>query len=187
MKAKVINLIIAGVGGQGVNTLSEVIATLCAKSNFHYQGAIFKGGAQRLGSIHSEIKIFSESISDSEYFSNQIPKGSLDVIIGLEPYETIRYQQYFHTRTKIFVNSEKTALYVERYKKIELKDPIEELKKLSSYVINKNFSELSLQLYGNMKMTNYLILKESIYEGALPFSISEVNQEFEERFQNTIL
>ena len=80
---KIYNIIIAGTGGQGVFTLSNVLRSLCAKSGYQCQGATFKGGAQRLGSIHSELRIIFKSDSNKSIFSSQIAKGSLNLLICL--------------------------------------------------------------------------------------------------------
>ena len=49
MKPFPFNLVIAGVGGQGVATLAKVFWLLASRSDLHCQGSMVKGGAQRLG------------------------------------------------------------------------------------------------------------------------------------------
>ena len=175
---KIYNIIIAGTGGQGVFTLSNVLRSLCAKSGYQCQGATFKGGAQRLGSIHSELRIIFKSDSNKSIFSSQIAKGSLNLLIGLEPWETLRFIAYCNQNTKVISNLHKQPLYIERYNSSGIIDPVLELQKNFKNLDLVDFS-LSLKAnYGNEKKVNYLILKQIIDNGILPFDWEQVKKEF---------
>ena len=79
------NLIIAGVGGQGNLRLADIIGQ--ALLNSGYLVAIWDtlGGAQRGGSVASQIRISSET-----RYGPYIPEGQADIILGMEPIETLR-------------------------------------------------------------------------------------------------
>ena len=175
---KTFNLIISGIGGQGVFTLTKVIWSLCDTYNYKCQGATFKGGAQRLGSVHSELRILFHPVHPDAFYSNQIVKGSLDLILGLEPWETLRYQDYFNKRTRIIMNTLISPLYIERYRTEKLSDPVSEIKKISGTAICKNFSDIALTQCGDIKMTNFVLLMESVCENFLPFKKGDVEAEF---------
>jgi len=64
------NLIIAGVGGQGVYGLNRVLWRLCESAGLHCQGSVFKGGAQRQGGIHAVLRIFQASERDYANYSS---------------------------------------------------------------------------------------------------------------------
>lgn len=175
---KIYNIIVAGTGGQGVFTLSNVLRSLCAKNGYQCQGATFKGGAQRLGSIHSELRIIFNSDSNKSIFTSQIAKGSLHLLIGLEPWETLRFTSYCNINTKVISNLHKQPLYVERYKSIGSIDPSLELQKIYKNLDLVDFTLSSKAEYGNEKMVNYLILKKIIDDDILPFSFEQVKEEF---------
>src|ERR1017187_2708718 len=113
------NIIIAGVGGQGVNTLTRIVCDICEQKGMKCQSSMFKGGAQRLGSIHSELRIFSDGNPYYNFYSSQIKIGDLDLLIGLEPWETLRYSHYFNQKTSIFMNTRISPLFFGRSQSIE--------------------------------------------------------------------
>jgi Pyruvate/2-oxoacid:ferredoxin oxidoreductase gamma subunit len=176
--AKPYNLIIAGVGGQGVNSLSQIIHTLCEWQRLPTQGSTFKGGAQRLGSIHTVLRIFPKGTTDHHQYSSQVRKHDLDLMIGLEPWETLRYYSFFSPKTKVFMNTEVSPLFVERYTPARIADPVAAIEGMGLFTVAKNYSILSQQLFGKRRMVNYLLLKEVVEQGALPFLLTDVEKAF---------
>ena len=84
-KDKALNIIITGVGGQGNVTLSRLIGEMVINDdNYVTIGETF-GASQRGGSVMSHIRISRKGV-----FSPLIPANNADLIIGLEPAETIR-------------------------------------------------------------------------------------------------
>jgi indolepyruvate ferredoxin oxidoreductase beta subunit len=79
------NLIVAGVGGQGNVLLSAFIGLALVREGFVAGVADTFGVSQRGGSVTSHIKISKES----SYSSVTLPGGA-DVILGMEPVETLR-------------------------------------------------------------------------------------------------
>ena len=51
MKTSILNIIVCGTGGRGVQTLSNLIRKLANKSGYRCEGATFKGGAQKMGTL----------------------------------------------------------------------------------------------------------------------------------------
>ncbi|WP_048130413.1 MULTISPECIES: indolepyruvate oxidoreductase subunit beta [unclassified Methanosarcina] len=93
------DILIAGVGGQGVVLASRMFALAAMKAGFRVSTAETIGMSQREGSVSSHIRIGDE-ISGS-----LIPTGHADLIIGLEPAETIRNLPFLKKGGKILVNS----------------------------------------------------------------------------------
>lgn len=79
------NLIIAGVGGQGNLRLADIIGQALLNSGFLVAIGDTLGGAQRGGSVASQIRISSEM-----RYGPYIPEGQADIILGMEPIETLR-------------------------------------------------------------------------------------------------
>jgi Pyruvate/2-oxoacid:ferredoxin oxidoreductase gamma subunit len=170
------NIIVAGLGGQGVNTLTTKIFELCEANGRPCQGAIFKGGAQKAGTIHSELKIFSGGRAHHVNCSNQILKGALDLMLALEPHEGIRFSDFFNERTTVIVNDAPVPFYSERSTELRPLDPIAELKRRYRNVVARNFSEIARQSYGNKRMANVLMLLEAAQSEEFPFRLENVGQ-----------
>jgi indolepyruvate ferredoxin oxidoreductase beta subunit len=93
------DILVAGVGGQGVVLASRMLALAAMKAGFRVSTAETIGMSQREGSVSSHIRIGDE-ISGS-----LIPAGKADLLIGLEPAETVRNLPFLKKGGKIIVNS----------------------------------------------------------------------------------
>ena len=79
-----LNLVIAGVGGQGSLFASQVIAQAAIQEGFSVRIAETYGVTQRGGPVYSQVRI------GHQVYGPLIPKGRCDLILGLEPIETLR-------------------------------------------------------------------------------------------------
>lgn len=99
------DIILSGVGGQGILSIATVIGAAAIKEGLYIKQAEVHGMSQRGGDVQSNLRISSEPIS-----SDLIPLGKADIIISLEPMEALRYLPYLHrdgwliTNTAPFVN-----------------------------------------------------------------------------------
>jgi len=112
------NIILAGVGGQGILTIAAVLDTAALDCNLNIKQSEVHGMSQRGGAVQSHVRI-----SDKEIFSDLIPQGKADIIISVEPMELLRYLPFLKegghlvTDSNPFVNTmnypEMDALYAE--------------------------------------------------------------------------
>ncbi len=99
------DIILAGVGGQGILSIAAIIGTAAIESNLYLKQAEVHGMSQRGGDVQSHLRI-----SDKPIYSDLIPNGGADLIISVEPMESLRYLPYLSekgwliTNTKPFVN-----------------------------------------------------------------------------------
>lgn len=99
------DIILSGVGGQGILSIATVIGAAAIKEGLYIKQAEVHGMSQRGGDVQSNLRISSEPIA-----SDLIPLGKADIIISLEPMEALRYLPYLHrdgwliTNTAPFVN-----------------------------------------------------------------------------------
>lgn len=99
------NIILAGVGGQGILSIAFVIDHAAMDAGFHFKQAEVHGMAQRGGAVQSNLRY-----ADREIFSDLIPAGKADLVLSVEPLEALRYRQYLRpdgwvvTSTTPFVN-----------------------------------------------------------------------------------
>lgn len=81
-----INIILAGVGGQGILSIAAILDTAALQQDLYVKQSEIHGMSQRGGAVESHVRI-----SDKPIFSDLIPSGKADVIISLEPLELLRY------------------------------------------------------------------------------------------------
>jgi indolepyruvate ferredoxin oxidoreductase beta subunit len=80
------DIILAGVGGQGILSIAACIGLAALSENLHLKQAEVHGMSQRGGAVQSNLRLASEPIA-----SDLIPEGKADLIIAVEPMESLRY------------------------------------------------------------------------------------------------
>ena len=99
------DIILAGVGGQGILTIASVIGLAAVEVGLFLKQAEVHGMSQRGGDVQSNLRL-----SDKEVASDLIPFGQADMIISVEPMESLRYlpmlskEGWLITNTQTFVN-----------------------------------------------------------------------------------
>jgi indolepyruvate ferredoxin oxidoreductase beta subunit len=83
------DIILAGVGGQGILSIAFVIDNAALADGLQFKQAEVHGMAQRGGAVQSHLRLSSERI-----WSDLIPKGEADMILSVEPLEALRYFDY---------------------------------------------------------------------------------------------
>ena len=96
---KVFNILISGVGGQGVLLTSKVIAEAALLSGLDVKQSEVHGMAQRGGSVLSQVR-FGEKV-----FSPIVAEGEADLLIGFEPLETARYLHFLKDDGVVIYNT----------------------------------------------------------------------------------
>jgi len=96
-----LNIIISGVGGQGNVFASQVVGAVAVKNGFYVTIGETFGLSQRGGPVMSHIRISKEKT-----YGPLIPPNQADIIIGLEPLESLRIiKQYGNDKTIFIVNA----------------------------------------------------------------------------------
>ena len=80
------DIILSGVGGQGILTIATIIGEAATNSGLMLKQAEVHGMSQRGGDVQSNLRL-----SDKEIASDLIALGCADMIISLEPMEALRY------------------------------------------------------------------------------------------------
>jgi indolepyruvate ferredoxin oxidoreductase beta subunit len=83
------DIILAGVGGQGILSIAAVIDFAALSLGYKVKQAEVHGMSQRGGAVQSNLRI-----SDREIYSDLIALSSADLIISVEPMESLRYVPY---------------------------------------------------------------------------------------------
>ena len=93
MKGK-INIVLTGVGGQGVITAANILGKAAVKAKINVFVSEVHGMAQRGGSVNCTVRMGNVS-------GPLVPSGSADAIVSTEPVEALRYIHYSNKKTKI--------------------------------------------------------------------------------------
>lgn len=94
------DIILSGVGGQGILSVATIIGEAALAENLYIKQAEVHGMSQRGGDVQSNLRL-----SDQPINSDLIAAGSADVIISLEPMETLRYLPYLAQEGWIITSS----------------------------------------------------------------------------------
>ncbi len=85
------DIILAGVGGQGILTIATIIGDAAAAAGVNLKQAEVHGMSQRGGDVQSNLRLSTETIH-----SDLIRQGAADVIISMEPMEALRYVPFLN-------------------------------------------------------------------------------------------
>ncbi|MCR4559073.1 MAG: indolepyruvate oxidoreductase subunit beta [Bacteroidales bacterium] len=94
------DLILCGVGGQGILSIATVIGEAATKAGIFLKQAEVHGMSQRGGDVQSNLRL-----STTEIYSDLIPLAKADLIISMEPMEVLRYLPYINKSSWIVTNS----------------------------------------------------------------------------------
>jgi indolepyruvate ferredoxin oxidoreductase, beta subunit len=108
------NIILAGVGGQGILTIAAIIDLAAMREGLYVKQAEVHGMSQRGGAVQSHLRI-----SDEEIFSDLIPLGKADLILSVEPMEALRYLPFLSAEGTI-VTAIKPFENISNYPDLEL-------------------------------------------------------------------
>ena len=142
------DIILAGVGGQGILSIATTIGTAALNVGLHLKQAEVHGMSQRGGDVSSNLRI-----ADHEIASDLIPYGKADLIISVEPMESLRYLPFLSpdgwliTNTKPFVN-------ITNYP--EMDKLMAEIEKISNHIA-LDADEIAKKL-GSVRSANMVIL-----------------------------
>lgn len=142
------NIILAGVGGQGILTIASIIDWAALESGLNIKQAEVHGMSQRGGAVQSHLRI-----SDQEIYSDLIPLKGADLILSVEPMESLRYLPYLSEHGKVVTATD-------AYKNIpnypEMDEILNEIEKTGHPVL-VDIQTITCEL-GNHKAGNILML-----------------------------
>lgn len=94
------DIILAGVGGQGILTIATIIGDAAATAGLSLKQAEVHGMSQRGGDVQSNLRLSTEEIH-----SDLIRQGAADLIISMEPMEALRYVDALNKKGWIVTSS----------------------------------------------------------------------------------
>jgi indolepyruvate ferredoxin oxidoreductase beta subunit len=147
----VINVLIAGVGGQGVILSSELLALAAMADGRDVKQGEFHGVAQRGGAVFSHIR-FGDQVH-----APLAPKGQVDYLLALEKLEALRYAHFVKVGGTIIMNNHMVEPVRMADTRPYPEDAVEFLDGKGFEVITVEATQKAIEL-GNYRAANVILL-----------------------------
>ena len=164
------DLILAGVGGQGILSIAAAIGKSALKEGYQLKQSEVHGMSQRGGAVQSHLRISSSVIA-----SDLISLGKADMILSVEPMEALRYLPYLSVSGWL-ISSNNPFNNIQNYPELELL--LDEIRIVRNHVILD--AEYLAKESGSVRSSNMVILgAASVY---LPIAESTFQETIKEMF-----
>ena len=157
------DIILSGVGGQGILSIAAVIGLAAVENNLFLKQSEVHGMSQRGGDVQSHFRL-----SDKPVMSDLIPYGSADLIISVEPMESLRYLPWL-SKTGWIVTNSTPYINIPDYPPVET--IITEIKKIENHIILD--ADVIAKESGSVKAMNLVVLGAASRYIGMPFSSLE--------------
>lgn len=142
------DIILAGVGGQGILSVAATIGEAAVRCNLYLKQAETHGMSQRGGEVQSHLRI-----SENPIASDLIPRGAADIILSSEPMESLRYLPYLNADGYL-ITSSNSFVNIPNYPNVDT--IIARIKALPHYVL-VDADELAKSA-GSLRASNMVML-----------------------------
>ncbi len=142
------DIILAGVGGQGILSIAATIGMAAVNNGLHLKQAETHGMSQRGGDVQSHLRL-----SDKEIASDLIPMGKADMILSVEPMESLRYLPYLSPQGWLITNCN-PFINIPDYPEKEI--ILEEIRKTANHIIID--ADAIAKEMGSVKAANMVML-----------------------------
>jgi len=170
------NILLTGVGGEGVLTAQVILARAANLEGHHVRGVQLHGLAQRGGSIPTMVRFGSEN----EISSPAIMQADADLVLAFEPLEAVRAVHYANKEKTVFVLDDEP--YVPVYSHLlnkpyptldEIKEKIEPFAK-EIYIVSAR--RMAKEKFGDDIFGNMILLGAAHGWGALPLEETSLRE-----------
>lgn len=163
---KEFNVVVMGVGGQGLLTLAGIISEAALKQGYDVKMSELHGLSQRGGSVPCQIR-FGEKV-----YSSIIKPGNADLVIALEPLEALRAAKFASSkRTVMIMNTNKTvpvSVLVSGEKYPSLENVKKELRWFVRDIIDVDATATAIKRTGTAVTANIFLLGIASARGMIP-------------------
>lgn len=154
------DIVLAGVGGQGILSIAAAIGMAALENSLQIKQSEVHGMSQRGGAVQSHLRISSTDIA-----SDLIPLGSADLILSVEPMESLRYLPYL-SETGWLVTNIKPFINIPNYP--DLPDVLKEIEKIPNSVLID--ADRIAKEIGSIRASNMVMLGASAPFLGIPYS-----------------
>ena len=172
---QVTNILVAGIGGQGVMTAAEVLSQTALSQGFDVKKTEVAGMAQRGGVVTSHVRFGRRVLSPA------IPNGEADILVGFEPAEALRWCGQLRPGGVAMVNRVRQEPPVVTLGLFAYPDdPVAEMRARGIEVHAFDAGAIAREL-GNLKLVNTVML--GAIADYLPFPAEILKEEIVHRFR----
>jgi indolepyruvate ferredoxin oxidoreductase beta subunit len=178
-----LNILLVGVGGQGILTTSAILARAALNSGVNVVTAETHGMAQRGGSVEVHVRF-------GDVHSPLIPYGGADVVVALELVEAVRYAHYLSDKTLVILNNRKivpTTVSAGLAKYPEFDEVLSALKEVTETVRVVDASKIAQEVVGNVVATNVVVVGMLAKLVDLPVSYESLERAVSEVFPEKLV
>jgi len=179
-----INLVVAGVGGQGNVMVSLVMGNTLVHDGYFVTIGETYGSSQRGGSVMSHLKVSAE-----KQYSPLIPEGQADIVLGMEPVETLRVLKSFGNLNVVTVVNPRPIHPVDftgsgsGYPNLE--ELLEQVKSMSAKTYIVHATE-EAQKMGNAMLANMILIGALVQTGLVTISQEAIEKTIRDMFPKAI-
>jgi indolepyruvate ferredoxin oxidoreductase beta subunit len=134
-QVSVTNIVLAGVGGQGILLAAEILGTAAVNAGQNVRVSELHGMAQRGGAVVSHVRVGDEALAAT------ILDGTADIIVGFEPMETLRNMRYASEETMTIMNMHPYKICGAKYP--DVKDIIDRISFFTKHLVQIDALTLS--------------------------------------------
>lgn len=167
------DIVLGGVGGQGILLASQVIARAAMEKDYKVMMAETHGMAQRGGSVVSHVRL-------GDIYGALVPEGQGDLVVGFEYMEAFRQLKFLKKGGKVIINTHTIKpVTLETYPNLDYD--------LTDYdVLKLNATQIALDL-GNVIVTNMVMVGAVSRFASLPVSEEELKAALKESIPKAYL
>lgn len=161
---KEFNIVLAGVGGQGILLAAEILGTAAIKDKLNVRVSELHGMAQRGGAVVSNVRIGEKVLAPT------VLEGQADVLLGFEPLETLRNLKFASEKTLVIMNTEvipPTELSAKMVKCPSLEEIQKNIRYFTKKIIAVEAAELAKKA-GNILAENVVLIGVLAASGKMP-------------------
>ncbi len=162
---KTFNIIIVGVGGQGLITLNNIIARAAFYDGYDIRTSELHGLSQRAGSVETHLR-FGKKV-----YSPLIVAGKADLVLGLEITEGLRAIKFSNPKT-VFVVNNNYIFFMENISKKEIEEKIKLLVGDNLRLVPA--SEICGKKFGKEVVSSVYLLGYCVFKNLIPLKPSSV-------------
>lgn len=153
------NIIISGVGGQGLITLLQIISEAVLLEGYDVKTSELHGLSQRGGSVEVHLR-FGKKVH-----SPMIPQGKADLILALENQEALSAAQFASKQTVFLINKYQTPTLAETITEEEV---VKNLKKITPRVILISAADICKKEFGKLVTSGIYLLGVASFKNLMP-------------------
>jgi len=156
------NMLIVGVGGQGLITLLQIISEAALQEGCDVKTSELHGLSQRGGSVEVHIR-FGKKVD-----SPMIARGSADLVLGLEEQEILNGIAFANPKTSFLINQ--SIIPVPLQKVLTETEILNQLKKISKNIILVPTDQICKEKLGNRVVSGVYLISLAAFKKLIPLS-----------------